>query len=228
MDPLYFLSKRLDSIEAFYRISTELFREKIHEIELHEEEYEARLLDQDPGRPPFDEWEHSEECIRYLGRSAVMLLSNAMKGYLEAFMQQMEAHVNGAENKEYQAKLSKIKERSWFLRYRKLFLELYGIDWKENPVPVHRLEHLVLTRNDFEHHHDLKTPFVWQTDFHREKEPEGIFVEDENPYRLKHLRELVVDEERLRLALQDVLGFCMWLDLEKYSLLSRAEKEERA
>jgi hypothetical protein len=216
MDVLYFLGDRLDFIRSLYADSTAPFIKIKRKIESNEDPYiYAFDPDYDSGEPPFlDEWQHADDCIVSLGRWSVLLLSSALKGYLETFSKDLVMNYGHIfpDLQDYEKKLSiHKKSKGWLRGNQRLFLETYRIDWNQGPRLIDSLEHLVLTRNDLEHNTDLISQFIYQSPYHKKKQSEGIFTDTEK-YFWEDEYALMVDQYRLDLAIKGVGEFCEWLD----------------
>ena len=80
------------------------------------------------------------------------MVQASLQAYLRECIGPLGSYWRNAE--ELQLELSKKQGKSWFGRYRLLFLDL-GIDWEKGPVPLSDLEQLNLTRDDLIHNIDM-------------------------------------------------------------------------
>src|ERR1041385_7258051 len=116
------LSEKLNFIRRFYDLASEPFIETKRKIDQHEAAFD--VFDMEDGEPPFlAEWQDADESLNILGKSCLCLLQNAFVNYLKGFYD----HYAPLDETVTWETVRAV--RSWFERYRQLFLGRYGIDW---------------------------------------------------------------------------------------------------
>ncbi len=224
MDILAGLRGKLRFIERHYAAASEPFRETIRKIEAGEDPFEPPPFDPETAtdfEPPFlEEWQDATESLNIEGQAALKLVQSALRKYVESF-------VNA-----YKIPLLQKGKQDWFERFKKYFLEAYGIDWDAGPVPVSELEEVNLARNDSVHQEDPLGMARRQSKEHARRFPAGLFVDDFDkrfhadnswPGRIE------VTDAGLREAIRRVESFCEFLDSRRvYAIRAmRAAKDAR-
>lgn len=209
MDLLYFLKERLRFIEQLYEGAISPFEETKRKIEAQEHPY---IDNRDPeyvSEPAFlSEWQQADDSIMVVGHWALCMVQASLKAYLQGCI-----GPTGSiwwRPKILLSLLASKKGKSWFERYRLLFLEDLGIDWNTGPVPLSSLEQLNLTRDDLVHNGDLLNLSVERTEKHVERFPTGLFTDD--LWKSLGSERLKVDKRNLHEAMKLVEKFCTWID----------------
>ena len=211
MDLLWFLQRRLTFVSNLYDESTAVFQETIRKIDAGEPPFvdNRSAEDEDVSEPLFlEQYQQAGESIEVIGHWCLCMVYASCKAYLEEYIREMERDYRGLGD--LRTKLAGKKAKSWFERYRLLFLEELGIDWRKGPVDLAQLEHLNLTRDDVTHNVDVMSILVFQTDRHKEQHPKGLFIDDWACLSLGG--RIKVGREELTAALRTVDGFCAWLE----------------
>jgi len=209
MDLLYFLKERLRFIEQLYDDAVSPFVETKRKIEDHEHPYIDNRDPEDASEPAFlSEWQQADDSIMVIGHWALCMAQASLQAYLKGCI-----GPTGSiwwRPKILLSLLAKKQGKSWFGRYRLLFLEDLGIDWTKGPVSLSELEQLNLTRDDVIHNMDVLTVNVERTEQHTERYPVGLFT-DELWAKIGFER-VKVDKEKLRHAIELVAKFCAWIE----------------
>jgi hypothetical protein len=218
MDILWFLKQRLEFIDRLYNDSTASFREKMRKIEAGERPYEDQRHPEydNVSEPPFqDEWQDANEAVDVVGYWCLNMVQASLKAFLEEYVNDMASYYQPLSAAK--AELANTKARSWFERYRLLFLNYFRIDWELGPVNIKDLEQINLTRDDLTHNINVTTHTVYQTEKHAKRFPKGMFTDtanaDEVWMKLFGLGgKITVGRDQLTQALGLVYGFANWLD----------------
>ena len=212
MDVLYFLQRRLRFTSNLYDEAAAPFRETIRKIEAAEPPYvDPRNPEYDDVSEPFflEEYQEAAESIEIIGHWCLCMVYASLKAYLDRFITEIARNFrNGSQ---FRQLLAAKKAKSWFDRYRLLFLEDLGIDWHKGPVTLSELEHLNLARDDVTHNVDVMSMYVYQTKQHAERYPKGLFV-DEVWLNLNLGGRIKVGRDELTSGLRMVDDFCTWLE----------------
>jgi hypothetical protein len=212
MDVLYFLRRRLRFTSNLYDQATAPFRETIRKIEAQEPPYvDPRNPEDDDLSEPFflEEYQEAGESIEVIGHWCLCMVYASFKAFLAEYMSEIARDYQGLGD--LKEKLAARKNKNWFERYRLLFLEDMGIDWRKGPVKLSELEHLNLARDDVTHNVDVMSMYVYQTDRHAERYPKGLFV-DEVWLNLNLGGRIKVGRDELTAGLGMVDDFCAWLE----------------
>ncbi len=114
-----------------------------------------------------EECEEAAESIEVIGHWCLCMVYASLKAYLDRFINSIARNFrNGSQ---LQQLLAGKKAKSWFERYRLLFVEDLGIDWHKGPVKLSELEHLNLARDDVTHNVDVTSMYVHQTERHAKR-----------------------------------------------------------
>ena len=210
MDLLHFLIRRLELIKGLYESAIVPFEEMKRKIEAGEEPY---VFTGDPehwdGEPPFlEEWQDADESVMVIGHWCLCMVQSSLNTYLRDLI-----GPSGCLhwNPEALAQLRGTKKgKSWFERYRLLFLEDLGIDWAKGPVALTDLEQLNLTRDDLIHNVDMMSFSVARDEKHAARFPSGLFTDE--LWRGLNIERLRIDKKQLAHACALVRDFCAWLD----------------
>ena len=210
MDLLWFLERRLRFINELYDGATAPFRETIRQIQAGEPPYVDQRDPENADEPAFmEEYEQASESIEVIGHWSLCMVYASCKAYLEEYLGEMSRDYRGLG--ELEQVLSNKKAKSWFERYRLLFLEDLGIDWEKGPVKLADLEHMNLARDDLTHNVDVTSMYVYQTERHAERYPKGRYV-DELWTRLGLGGRIRVGPDELNAGIGAVHQFCAWLE----------------
>jgi len=209
MDLLYFLKERLRFIEQLYDGAISPFEETKRKIEEHEPPYVGNRDPEYVSEPAFlSEWQQANDSIMVIGHWALCMVQASLKAYLQGCI-----GPTGSiwwRPKILLSLLAKKQGKSWFGRYRLLFLEDLEIDWNKGPVPLSNLEQLNLTRDDLIHNVDVLSIAVERNEKHAKLYPVGLFTDD--LWAGIGAERLKVDTENLRIAIELVEEFCTWID----------------
>jgi hypothetical protein len=207
------LRDKLRFIERHYAAASAPFRETKRKIEDHEEPFEPPSFDPENDNcdePPFlAEWQEASESLNIEGQAALKLVQGALRDYLSSFVDLYGVPLTA-------------KGKNWFEKYKKHFLDVYGIDFEKAPVPLDELEEVNLARNDTEH---SGLPFGMtrrQSKEHALRFPEGLFVDEMEKQVFKssgHVWQgtIQVTEAGLAEAIRRVETFCEFLDAQRFS-----------
>jgi hypothetical protein len=211
MDLLWFLQRRLRFTHDLYHGATSPFRETLRQIEAGEPPFvDARDPENGDTDPPFlDEYQRAAEAIEVIGHWCLCMVFASCKAYLEECVDEMARDYRGLGD--LRQILAQKKAKSWFERYRLLFLEELGIDWEKGPVKLADLEHMNLARDDLTHNVEVMSMYVYQTESHAQRYPKGRFVDDLWT-RLGLGGRIKVGPEELTAAITVVDEFCRWLE----------------
>jgi hypothetical protein len=211
MDILAGLRDKLRFIERHYAAASEPFRETKRKIDAREEPFVPQPFDPETATdfdPPFlEEWQEATESLNIEGQAALKLVQSALREYLISFVDMYEIPL-------------KTTGRNWLERYKKHFLDVYGIDWDKAPVPVAELEEVNLARNDVEHSGEPFGMTRRQSQEHERRFPAGLFVNEVEkqvfqasghswPGRIE------VTDAGLKEAIRRVEIFCEYLDSQR-------------
>lgn len=147
MDAAFFLRLRTRFIGRYYSTGVEPFREIQRKIDAEESPYDEPPTSFDPeyGEPAFlEEWGEADDAAQVVGRSAVSLLSDALKLYFKALEQQLEFRLS-AEGEVI------AKKEGLLSAYKGALGELLETDWTDCPVRFGVIEQIVLARNRAQH-----------------------------------------------------------------------------
>lgn len=212
MDVLWFLRQRLRFTSNLYDVASAPFRETTRKIEAGEEPFvNRRNPDYDDSEPPFlQEFLEASEAVDVMGHWCLMMTFASLQAFLREHVSQM-AGAHGHDAKEVRARCDAVKARNWFERYRKFYLEEFGIDWNKGPVKLDDLEQINLTRDDLVHNVEVTSPYVYRTEKHAARFPKSLFT-DELWEGLAIGSKIKVGRDELTRALQIVESFCAWLE----------------
>jgi len=147
VDAAFFLRLRTRFIGRYYSTGVRPFREIQRKIDAEESPYDELPPSFDPeyGEPAFlEEWIEADEASQVVGRSAVSLLSDALKLYFKALEQQLEFRLS-ADGKAI------AKKEGFLAAYRSALGEVLETDWTDRPVRFDVIEQIVLARNRAQH-----------------------------------------------------------------------------
>lgn len=211
MDLLAGLKDKLRFIERHYYAASEPFRETKRKIDVAEEPFAPPPFDpetDDLDEPPFlSEWIEAYESLNIEGQAALKLVSNALHEYLRSFAEVYKSRVP-------------MRGRSWFERYKNHFLQAYGIDFDQSPIPLEELEEINLARNDAEHGGEAFGMTRRQSDEHLLRFPDGLFVEEIDRQMARSSSDawpgrIFVTETGLKEAIRRVETFCKFIDAQR-------------
>lgn len=155
------------------------------------------------------EWEEADDCVTSIGYWSLCLIQACLYRYLKDCIGPRGAFWWDSEALE--AELGrKNRNVGIFERYRLLFLDDLGVDWRNGPVNLSDLEQLILTRHDLIHNADLFTLRVERDTNHAKRFPSGLFVDDR--FTEMGIEWVRITESRLNLAIRLVSEFCAWLE----------------
>ena len=147
VDAAFFLRLRTRFIGRYYSTGVGPFREIQRKIDAEESPYDEPPPSFDPeyGEPAFlEEWGEADDAAQVVGRSAVSLLSDALKLYFKALEQQLEFRLS-AEGEVI------AKKEGLLSAYKGALAELLETDWADCPVRFDVIEQIVLARNRAQH-----------------------------------------------------------------------------
>jgi len=212
MDILAGLRDKLRFIERHYAAASEPFRETRRKIEAGEDPFEPPSFDPETAydsEPPFlEQWQEATESLNIEGQAALKLVQGALREYLVSFIDLCGVPLTA-------------KGDNWIERYKKHFLESYGIDWNLSPIPLSELEEINLARNDVEHSGGPFDMTRRQSKEHARRFPSGLFVNEmdkqlfQRPGESWPLR-IEVTDDGLREAIRRVETFCEFLDVQRF------------
>jgi hypothetical protein len=207
MDILAGLRDKLRFIERFYMSASEPFRETKRRIDAHEEPFEPPPFDPETSdlEPPFlDDWIEADESLNLVGQAALNLAQAAFRDYLDWFMKLNDVKLTASGS-------------HWLERYRKEFLQTYGIDWSHGPVSFEELEEINFARNDVEHHGQPFGMTRSQSEKHQARFPLGVFMHEIDRQiaassEVEWLGRIYISRDNLAEALRRIETFCKFLD----------------
>jgi hypothetical protein len=212
MDILAGLRDKLRFIERHYTAASEPFRETKRKIQEGEDPFAPRSFDPETAydfEPPFlEQWQEATESLNIEGQAALKLVHSALHEYLSSFIDLCGVPLTA-------------KGKNWLERYKKHFLDAYGIDWDSAPVPVSELEEVNLARNDVEHGGEPFGMTRRQSKEHVRRFHAGLFVDEmdkqlfQRPGESWPLR-IEVTDDGLREAIRRVESFCQFLDSKRH------------
>src|SRR6266700_3015413 len=178
VDLLYFLSRRLEFIQRLYHSAAAPFEETQKQIKDGEAPYlHPSNPDDWDGEPPFlDEWQEADESVMVVGHWCLCMVQSTLNTYLRDSISPIGCYWWDASALSKQ--LGEKKGKSWFERYRYLFLEDMRIDWAKGPVSLTDLEQLNLTRDDLIHNVDMMSFSVKRDEKHAKRFPGGLFTDE--------------------------------------------------
>jgi len=127
----------LTFIRSLYEATTSAYREKIRKIEAGEPPYvdERNPEFDDVSEPLFlEEGLEAGESVEVIGHWCLCMVHASSKAYLGAALAEMQRDFRGLDD--LQVRLASMKAKNWFERYRLLFGEYLGIDWRQGPVDL--------------------------------------------------------------------------------------------
>jgi hypothetical protein len=204
MDLFQILCFRIEFIEFFYDTAVARFVEMKRKIEAGESPYVYQGPPEDcDGTEFLSEWQEAEAGYDALGMSALAMLQGAFHSYLQECVK----NIGGDKLLE---RVPQMKQGNWFANYEVLFKQQLGCDWAASGADLQFLEHMILTRNDFQHNNTILQflPATYQADKHQRKYPQGEFCDDfwPDPGLLR------VTKEKLAKAIGQVKQLCKHLD----------------
>lgn len=205
------LLDKLNFIRRFYDLASEPFIETKRKIDQHEAPFD--VFDMEDGEPPFlAEWQDADESVNILGKSCLCLLQNAFVNCLKGFYD----HYAPLDETVTWETVRSI--RSWFEKYRRLFLGRYGIDWAASGTDLDFIQQINFARNDIQHRGTFYDLEHRQNEEYFNRFPASIFAnelerelypatgEAAQPYRI------TVSRDNLFAAIQAIEDFCTYLD----------------
>ena len=206
MDILAGLGDKLRFIERLYATASKPFTETIRKIEAGEPPFEPPYFDPDymDTEPPFlADWQEADDALNLVGQAALTLVQSALREYIDAFVW-----------------LSRQKppagRGNWFERYKRFFLEVYGIDWEAGPFPPAKIEEINLARDDIQHSGKQFGMERRMTEKHLSRFPDGLFAygidrQISGEFGLIRPR-IYITAKNLHEAIRRVEVFCGFLD----------------
>lgn len=170
MDSFFFLKQRTDLIRHFYMTASAPFVEAKRLIEAGEPPYDDPPYDES-GEPPYlDEWLRADVELQLVGRSAVSMLSEALKQFFVSWERQR--WVKPPCQKCFPSDFKK----GFLSGYFACFGDAMNEDLRaECPVDLAVIEQVVLARNRAQHA-DLQWPTVEHDHETRSKYPRPFFM----------------------------------------------------
>lgn len=164
MDVYYFLKERTDLIRHFYEVAVAPFANTKQLIERQEPPYHCPPYD-DSGEPAYlEEWLRADVEAQLVGRSAVSMLSEALKQFFVTWERQVWADVP------CQACFKKQFKSGFLAGYLACFSEATNADLRgECPADLDVIEQVVLARNSSQH-----ASFQWPHVEHDDKTRNGF------------------------------------------------------
>jgi len=208
VDLLYFLRTRLSFVDELYNSTVQPYEDRKCKIEAHEEPYVDLRDPEYADEPAFlEEWQEADDAMMVIGHWCFCMVHASLKAYLKSYLGPVDVT---ADSSALDRELRSTGGKSWFERYRLLFLKALGVDWNSGPVKIGELEQLNLTRDDLIHNVDVLSLNVPMSADHAERFPNSLFTDD-LWYGVPGGR-VRIDHERLQLAIRLVLEFCGWLE----------------
>jgi len=210
VDLLYFLNRRLEFIQRFYESAAAPFAETARKISAGEEPYlHPSNPDDWDSEPPFlEEWQEADESIMVVGHWCLCMVQSSLNTYLRDSISSVGCY--WWDSTVLSSLLGAKQGKSWFERYRLLFLEDLGIDWTTGPVSLADLEQLNLTRDDLIHNVDMMSFSVRRDEKHIKRFPSGLFTDE--LWRNLDADRVRIDKKQLAHASALVRDFCAWID----------------
>jgi len=211
MDILAGLRDKLRFIERHYAAASAPFRVTKRKIDAGEEPFEPPPFDPETAtdfEPPFlEQWQEANESLNIEGQAALKLVQGALREYLSSFVALYGVPLTAS-------------GKNWLQRYKKHFLDTYGIAWEAGPVPLDELEEVNLARNDVEHGGEPFGMTRRQSKEHELRFPAGLFVDEGDTQVFQasgHFwpRRIEVTDAGLKEAIRRVETFCEFLDAQR-------------
>lgn len=217
VDAAFFLRLRTRFIGRYYSTGVKPFREVQRKIDAEQSPYDEPPSSFDPeyGEPAFlEEWIEADDAAQVVGRSAVSLLSDALKLFCKALEQQLGFRLS-AEGKAI------AKKEGFLSAYKGALGELLETDWTDCPVRFDVIEQIVLARNRAQHGehlsmlgapHDPKTLTRHRDLIFASENELRMWVDDgADPETLLAPR-LEITEENLGAAIREVEKLADWME----------------
>ena len=214
MDIQFFLFRRLQFIEQFYKNSAAPFVEQKQRIEAGEEPFVPPYSED--GEPPFlAEWIEADESLKVLGQSCISMLAASFQLYFKTWERQIGIPID-------ESLKSCFKRNGWFHGYEAYFAERLGVRFEDSPCDLSLFEELVLARNRVQHPESITTHTSRYSDSDLEKLKRPFFV-DEKEFDLssdvdEEARNWLmppavhITSEKLLSSLSEVARFSKWLE----------------
>jgi hypothetical protein len=147
------------------------------------------------------------ESLNIEGQAALKLVYSALREYLTSFIELYGVPLTA-------------KGKNWFEKYKKHFLDVYGIDFEKAPIPLEELEEVNLARNDSEHSGQPFGMTRRQSKEHALRFPDGLFVEDTDRDMARaspshRPGRIVVTDAGLAEAIRRVESFCKFINEQR-------------
>jgi len=121
MDLLYFLKQRLQFIQGLYDSIVSVFEEKKCRIDAGKPPYIDSRDPEYADEPAFlAEWQEADDSLMVIGHWCLCMVQASLQAYLRACIGPLGSYWWNVE--ELQLELGKKQGKSWFQRYRLLFL----------------------------------------------------------------------------------------------------------
>lgn len=219
MNVRYFLSRRLDFIRQFYKMSSAPFIERKRLIEAEEEPF-IPPCSEDPEPAFLEEWLEAEESLQVLGRTCISMLAAVFHLYFKTWERQIGIPVNASFKGDF--------KNGWFNGYKAYFSRHFRVRFEEGPFRLGVLEEIVLVRNRDQHPESITMDSAHFSENDLEKLPHPFFIDENDPSLFSEIEEgerawlmappIRVTAEKLFAALSEVESFAEWLenvDVEK-------------
>lgn len=159
VDPAFFLSERLKTIQVLHDVGSAAFLRQLHLIKNREAPFDDLPEGYDPefGEPPFiEEYIRAGEALELLARSTLSIASDALKTYFAVCEQEfgLARHDRSAEVKKA------FKERGFLRGYEAWYEEALGIKFNKSNVNLDLIEEAILLRNEHGHYKSITSTTV--------------------------------------------------------------------
>lgn len=189
-----------------YKSVVPQFEEIKRKIDVGEEPYVDRRYGEEPDEPAFlDEYQDADLAADVIGMTCLSMLQATFQSFLREYVKE----VGGGD---LLGRVRSMKQGSWFADYRAFFESVLGIDWAASGVDIGFLEHIILTRNDYQHNMEIFSGYVYQTEHHANKYPKGAFRDARWPVSIFMPARLIVQPEKLEASIEAVDKLCEFLE----------------
>jgi hypothetical protein len=202
LDLKYFFDKKLNVLKEFYETSKVPFDQIINDAQA---EYE-QCSEEDPPMELEDKYEKANACKNLLWQACLSALQQILKEYLKEYIADRRCWT------EAERIISSHRKEGWLQGYRIAFRDLLGCDWGRAPTPWSVLEEIVLARNVIQHGGHIGLLNHRRDPQYKSKYPISLFSDETFPELIS------VTEDSLRLAMNAVEEFVIWLEKSRLEL----------
>ncbi len=241
MNVHYFLKARTRFIRQFYDDAAFPFTERKRKIEVGEEPFVPPYSED--GDPPFEvEWIEADESLDVLGQACISMLAATLQLYFKEWVDEIHRRFGSDQLAKVgigrpQDNKAAFKE-GWINGYRAFFQDKLKIDWTDVPSNLGVLQEVVLTRNRAQHPERIMSFRIDQSQRDAMKYPRSFFADElelkvfadapEVPAEWVRPWRLNVTRGKLFAAVDEVDGFCAWLEERLLAWPSRVQEESGA